>query len=536
MKENAKNILSLSGKETLDFLMTSEQYHGFELPEYFDFDKVLSFVRQRVGDRPWADCVRGDAAAQPDVNFDILLNKDGRYAVRPLVLCNPYLYYLLARELCHEPHWTAVKECFADFTVPHITSCALPVIPAPREQFHKATTILNWWNQLEQRAIELSMEYRYMFITDITNCYGTVNPQTIDWALSRRGTAVVTDTNHALADAIIALLRALQQGRNIGIPRGSTLFDLTGEIVLGYADLLLHEALEHEGITEGYEVLRYRDDYRIFCDDRDTLERMSYILQQVLESLNFRMNSGKTKISHSIVTDSIKPDKLAYIYNTPIVNKKGCDFDGLQKHLLYILLFGRDYPDSGKMRRMLSEFDNRVKEQLEPRPKKILLKNDTGNVFDECMVEAPGIILENIRAMSAICVQIAIENINVAHYALRIASRMIASIDNNAERWDIVDKMCARLRKLHNNVYLQLWLQNITYRRDKQAGRCPYDARLCRVVMGDNTAPLWNNTWLRPELTKGFPQTSVVNKKTLSKCDFVITFRETRAYDELLAY
>lgn len=94
------------------------------------------------------------------------------------------------------------------------------------------------------------------------------------------------------------------------------------------------------------------------------------------------------------------------------------------------------------------------------------------------------------------------------------------------------DKMCARLRKLPNNVYLQLWLQNITWRRDKASGQCPYDARMCHVVAGDSTAPLWNNAWLRPELTKGFPQASVVNKDTLNKGDNVIVFKETRAYDE----
>lgn len=45
-------------------------------------------------------------------------------------------------------------------------------------------------------------------------------------------------------------------------------------------------------------------------------------------------------------------------------------------------------------------------------------------------VMIPGKLMENIRAMSAICVQIAIENVAVTHYALRIISRMTESIDN----------------------------------------------------------------------------------------------------------
>lgn len=41
----AKNILTLNSQEAMDFFMKSEQYHGFELPEYFTFDQVLRYVR-----------------------------------------------------------------------------------------------------------------------------------------------------------------------------------------------------------------------------------------------------------------------------------------------------------------------------------------------------------------------------------------------------------------------------------------------------------------------------------------------------------
>jgi len=534
MVSKAKNILALNSKEALDFLMKSEQFHGFELPEYFDFDEVLRFVRKTVGVRPYDESIIANPSELQDVNFDILLNKDGKYAVRPLVLCNPYLYYFLAREITEEKNWNTIKECFRLFDVPRIKSCAIPVIPAKKERFYKSTTIFNWWNQMEQRSIELSLEYRYMFITDITNCYGSVNPQTIDWALSRRRTTHSTDENHALARIIIRYLRDLQQGRNIGIPQGSALFDLTAEIILGYADLLFIEALQTKKITDGFEVLRYRDDYRIFCNDKQLLEEISFILQHVLESLNFRMNGGKTRISDSIVTDSIKPDKLGYIYNTPIFNKKGCDFDGLQKHLIYILMFGRNYPDSGQLRVMLNDLDMRVQERLKPQKKNVTvlnLESDT-NVFEEREEEIPGKILENIRAMSAICAQIAVENVNHAHYALRVASRMIESIKDVNQRRDILIKVCEKLSGLHNNSYYQLWLQNMTYRRDKQTGECPYDARLCRVVMGDDL-PLWNNSWLVSELTSQFPQQSIVNQDTLAKVTPIITFRETRAYEEI---
>ena len=536
MTEKTKNILSLNHTEAMDFFLKSEQYHGFELPEYFVFDDLLQNVKNAVGKTPYEECLQEGMSPEllSDVNLDILLNKDGRYAVRPIILANPFLYYFLVREICNEQSWTVIKLLFEKFNVPHITSCALPVIPKEKEPFHKSTTILNWWSTMEQRSIELSLEYRYMFVTDITNCYGSVNPQAFDWAFSFKDTEYEQKAKNPIAKNIQKFLRAFQQGRNIGIPQGSAIFDFIGEIILGYSDLLLHEAIRKEGITTSYEIIRYRDDYRIFCNDKDVLEKISYILQHILESLNFRMNSKKTKISESIVTDSIKADKLAYIYNTPIFNKKGVDFDSFEKHLLYILMFARQYPDSGSIKTMLSDIDKRIEEWLKPQTREVSTINleDTNNAIEKrSETYQRKLIGGSVRAMSAVCVQIALENVGCSHYALRVLSRMVDSLEDEQEKWDIIDKVYTKLCNQPNSDYNQLWLQNITYQNDKKKGVSPYNIRLCKVVMGENVE-LWNNSWLKKDLTKNYKQTSVVCNEVLKKVTLIITFRETRAYLE----
>ena len=536
MTEKTKNILSLNHTEAMDFFLKSEQYHGFELPEYFVFDDLLQNVKNAVGKTPYEECLQEGMSPEllSDVNLDILLNKDGRYAVRPIILANPFLYYFLVREICNEQSWTVIKLLFEKFNVPHITSCALPVIPKEKEPFHKSTTILNWWSTMEQRSIELSLEYRYMFVTDITNCYGSVNPQAFDWAFSFKDTEYEQKAKNPIAKNIQKFLRAFQQGRNIGIPQGSAIFDFIGEIILGYSDLLLHEAIRKEGITTSYEIIRYRDDYRIFCNDKDVLEKISYILQHILESLNFRMNSKKTKISESIVTDSIKADKLAYIYNTPIFNKKGVDFDSFEKHLLYILMFARQYPDSGSIKTMLSDIDKRIEEWLKPQTREVSTINleDTNNAIEKRLeTYQRKLIGGSVRAMSAVCVQIALENVGCSHYALRVLSRMVDSLEEEQEKRDIIDKVYTKLCNQPNSDYNQLWLQNITYQNDKKKGVSPYNIRLCKVVMGENVE-LWNNSWLKKDLTKNYKQTSVVCNEVLKKVTLIITFRETRAYLE----
>ena len=555
MNKAARNILTLNHEEAMDFFMKSEQYHGFELPEYFTFDEVLKYVREKVRTIPYEECLQKGVSPDSlsDVNLDILLNKDGRYAVRPIILANPFLYYFLVREVCCESNWQVIKDLFEKFNVPHITSCAIPVIPNEKEPFHKATTINNWWNSMEQRSIELSLEYRYMFVTDITNCYGSVNPQTFDWAFTLKGTSLETEGESTIAKNIQKYLCAFQQGRNIGIPQGSSIFDFVGEIVLGYSDLLLHEALqakakeyEEQGKTfPPYEIIRYRDDYRIFCSNREALEDISYILQQVLERLNFRMNSQKTKISDSIVTDAVKSDKLAYIYNTPIFNKKGVDFDSYEKHLLFILMFARQYSDSGSIKTMLSDLDKRLEEWLHPQDKKKETEcilwgdvdlSDDGHLVktDQKKAQEPYYIPGgSVRAMSAICIQIALENVGCAHYALRIISRMIDSLKDMSEKQSIIDLVYNKLCNQPNSDYNQLWLQNMTYTQDKKNGTSPYSLRLCKLVMGNIKEPLWNNGWIRAEFVQNMPIESIVNKETLKKVTPVITFRETRRYNEI---
>lgn len=533
-----KTIFELSADEALDFLMQNDQYVTTEMPEYLDFDPVLTFAREHIADTPIDKCVKNVTPEDmAEANYDIMLNKDGRYAVRVLSLSNPFLYYMLAREICTPEHWAAILDDFKVFgSAPHIQAVGIPVIPADKENFHKATTILNWWNRFEQMAVKLSLDYRYMFVTDITNCYGTIELQTVEKALCRKGTASEAEVK----TDIVRILTMLRQGRNIGLPQGSALYDIIAEIVLGYADLLLHEALVRKGITEGYEILRYRDDYRIFANNKDLLENISYTLQHVLESLNLRLNSVKTRISSSIITDSVKRDKLAYIYNTPIYNnKKQCDFDGIQKQLLFILQFGRQYPNCGQMRMLLSKLSKWLEKHIE-KMKRRSKADAEKSAEDKKEQERQGTIIEDIMAMSAVAAQIAAENLNSAHYALKVISQMLSTISDEqvengeqASKDEIVTKVLNRLGSMQNSDYLKIWLQNLAVKAEYKGDYSFADGKgngLCHLVCGAD-ANLWNNSFLAPAYLEGFDATAVVDASVLHNDTPVMQFKHRFSYD-----
>lgn len=554
-------IIELSGKDALDALMSNDFYCTTELPEYFDFSGVLKYAAESIGDKSLDECVNGDC--RPDsmhgVNLDVITNKDGRYAVRPLTLANPFLYYMLARDICSDKSWCAIKECFKLFGNEHITACAIPMVKVDDkpESFKGATSILNWWNSMEQRSIELALKYNYMFMTDITNCFGQINPESIAWAVARKDTLYQTDDNAVLAADIQRYLRAMQEGKNIGIPQGSALFSLIAEIILGYTDMLLAQEIttaKEKGTLPKdleYEILRYVDDYRIFCNDRDALEKISYILQHILEQFNFRMNPSKTRTSSELITDTIKPDKAFYIFNTPIESKqtymdedgrereeRGYDFDGFQKHLLFIYEFSKRFPNSGQLVTQLEAFSKRVEEQLSTKTisyEEELTDIETGETTKVTKTkERKGHLWENISAMVAIAVEIAAKNLRASNNALKIASQLLSDMrKEDAEKKNgIIELIYKKLIRIPNSAFLQVWLQNITHTTDDWTSNEVYNMPLCKAV-ANQPVILWNNEWLTPNIADSFPQDSIINRETLAKTGQIITFKAKRQYDEM---
>ena len=95
----------------------------------------------------------------------------------------------------------------------------------------------------------------------------------------------------------------MQHGQTNGIPQGSTLSDFIAEMVLAYADKELDNKLNSEGITN-FHIVRYRDDYRIFCNSKEETERIVFLLQEVLSELNFQLNVKKTYLTEEIISEA----------------------------------------------------------------------------------------------------------------------------------------------------------------------------------------------------------------------------------------
>lgn len=221
-----------------------------------------------------------------DVNHKILIKKDAKYSYRPIQLINPYLYYLLVNAITNRGSWKEIKDRFTKLSVPNIEVTSIPKVKEKMDKSHLSASVISWWENVEQRSIELALSYRYLFVTDITNCYGSIYTHTIAWALMGKDKAKDKRNKIGLLGNMIDYcIRSMQYGQTNGIPQGSVLSDFIAEMILAYADKILSEKLRLKNISD-YYIIRYRDDYRVFCNSKEDIERIDFFLQEVLSELN----------------------------------------------------------------------------------------------------------------------------------------------------------------------------------------------------------------------------------------------------------
>lgn len=478
-----KSILELSNDEAYRYFMESSNYCSLDLPKYIDFSKVLTYVESKVGTKSFEDILK-DKGKKPSeyegVNHRLLVKKDAKFTYRPIDVPNPYLYYLLVGQMTTKVHWKEIKTRFSSFACSHIDVVSIPKVKSEADKSHKAAGIVDWWENVEQKTLAFSLKYRYMFVTDITNCYGSIYTHSIAWALMGRDVAKSKKRSSELLGNIIdAYMQGMQSGQTNGIPQGSVLFDFIAEMVLGYADLLLSVKLKKEGITE-YKILRYRDDYRIFSNKKDELEKIAFHLQAILADLNFQLNARKTLLTEDVIENALKPDKLAYVKGYPLYRKTNnriySTASTLLQELLYIHQFAKEYPNSGTLRKLLTTLSERLSKRK---------KN----------VKAPMVLI-------AILTEIVLGSPKCYPIVLQICSVLINELSTTAEREDVIKDIYEKFQLIPNIGELQIWMQRITY---QWKNPIPYTEPICKIVASEPAVVLWNNEWIADEYKNDFP-------------------------------
>ncbi|OPY75365.1 MAG: Reverse transcriptase (RNA-dependent DNA polymerase) [Syntrophorhabdus sp. PtaU1.Bin153] len=454
LKNKDFDVLAMSCKKARAFFLKPESYCNIDLPSYFNFKKILSSVAKILDKRELSSMSRKPYEHE-GVNYSLLSNKDGRYAWRPFQLIHPALYVSLVNYITEQKNWEFIRARFKKFHVKNCRCLSIP-IKSKSKRKDKAAQILRWWQEIEQKSIELSIEYEYIFHADITDCYGSIYTHSIAWALHNKEIAKINRGNQIIGNIIDRHIQNMRHGQTNGIPQGSVLMDFIAEMVLGYADLQLNNKLDQAGIGE-YQILRYRDDYSVFVNNPQTGEAVLKALTEVLIGLGLKLNTSKTTGAQSVISNSLKADKLAWL-------RARQEDENLEKHLLIIHAHGLDYPNAGSLLQPLQDYMKRLSH-----------------------VEH----IQNPLALISIAVDIAFNSPRTFPVVTAIVSRLLLFLKSDEECAEVIKKVHAKLSRFPSTGLMEVWLQRIGH----FYGIGNYEEKLCHIVTGKEHV-LWNNDWI----------------------------------------
>lgn len=102
MERRIRTVLEMDETEAKAFFMRSKSYCTLPLPIAFNFDNILTFVASKIGKQDYSSWLK-DSKIKPSscnqCSYKIQIAKNSAMAYRTIALVNPYLYYLLVREM-----------------------------------------------------------------------------------------------------------------------------------------------------------------------------------------------------------------------------------------------------------------------------------------------------------------------------------------------------------------------------------------------------------------------------------------------------
>ncbi len=492
-----KRLVDLSNEEARKHFLKGSSYFNGDLPSYISFEPILTGVEAVLKGGNYAAFKSANPNDLPDVNYNFIANKDGKFAWRPYELMHPAIYVSLVNVICDPENWAHICNRLSEFEGGAVDCCSAPVMSLDNQK-DVAKQVKSWWQSVEQRSLIYSLEFSHVLHTDVMDCYGSLYTHSISWALHGLEDAKKNKgKNSLLGNKIDFHIQASRYGQTNGISQGSVLMDFVAEIVLGYVDKQINSALSGPA---DFRILRYRDDYRIFSNSDDRAEEILKIISDKLRPVGMKLGVSKTFLGRNVVEGSIKPDKMAGIDLQDIGDENA---KTVQKQLLRLHSFGQRFPNSGALRRLVSEFHTKLSTQTE-KP-------------------------DDLEVQVAIAADIAFVSPATFPAVAGILSHLIslASTEEKARLWAKVNEKMARVPY---NGYLEIWLQRVT---QPKAVDITFNSNepICQIVSGESP-DLWENAWIASEDLKDALEVSKIVVGSASDIQEVVQPEEIELFKQ----
>ena len=194
----------------------------------------------------------------------------------------------------------------------------------------------------------------------------------------------------------------------------------------------------------------------------------------------------------------------------------------LQKHLLEIYILSKKFPNSGSIKKALSQYIGRL-DQLKELPEDYRqLISITTNII----ILNPNAIMQGVAVISRIF-ELMEDNENKESETANDSKKIS---DNDIS--EFATKILNRLYSIPNTEYLQIWLQRICVATKKDSNK--YSSSLCKKVSGiinqdkKKNEQIWDSTWIGGK----FEEKSVVNEEILDSVELKIPRELVDAFDQ----
>ena len=487
-----EDLLSLDYKQAKVFFLQANSYTNIDLPPYYNFQKLLNeintFFENNGNFKSFIN--PNDLKATENVNYKLYSNKDNNLSWRKLEFINPVLYVYLVDVITKKDNWSKIRKLFKQFQRNKKISCVSIPVKSLSRKSDKAEQVSNWWKSIEQKSIELALDYEYLFETDISDCYGSIYTHSIAWAIETKIVAKSNKENVLLGNQVDSAIQNMQYGQTNGIPQGSVLMDFIAEIVLGYVDEQLTKCIKQENISN-YHIIRYRDDYRIFVNNPNDGTKILKLLSENLIEIGMRLNNAKTKDSADVITSSIKADKIER-YLLPTTKNPA------QQYLITIRELAKKYPNSGSLKRQLSLFYKYADRRR--------------NYIKEV----------DIPVLASIITDILFNNPAVYPIGFAILSLILNRTGNVALKKKIIKSIYKKFKKKPNTGYMQIWFKRMIM---DGYSEIKFSEKLCNQNL--KNSDLWDINWISSKDLKNIVKLNpVFDKSNYSLLDFVIRQKE----------
>ena len=122
-----KQLIDLTGEEArLHFLKGSSYFNG-DFPKYISFEPILEQVAIVLSKKSYSDFGK-KPQHYPSVNYQLVSNKDGRFAWRPYELMHPAIYVSLVNAICDHNNWKHITDRLTAFGSGAVECCSSPVL------------------------------------------------------------------------------------------------------------------------------------------------------------------------------------------------------------------------------------------------------------------------------------------------------------------------------------------------------------------------------------------------------------------------